>query len=77
MLLAAALVALPLLTACTVDPVDRSSGGSDAEVHTGPMRIAMITHGDDGGFWSIVRKGAEDCRRDPARRDPGLPGLRG
>ena len=60
MLLAAALVALPLVTACTVDPVDRSSGGTDAEVHTGPMRIAMITHGDDGGFWSIVRKGAED-----------------
>ncbi len=60
MLLAAALVALPL-AACTVDPVDRSSGGEDAAVHTGPMRIAMITHGDDGGFWSIVRKGAEDA----------------
>ena len=25
------------------------------------MRIAMITHGDDGGFWSIVRRGAEDA----------------
>jgi simple sugar transport system substrate-binding protein len=58
-LLAAALIALPL-AACTVDPVNRSSGGEEAAVHTGPMRIAMITHGDDGGFWSIVRKGAQD-----------------
>ena len=59
-LLACALVVLPLITACTVDPVNRASAGEDAAVHTGPMRIAMITHGDDGGFWSIVRKGAED-----------------
>jgi simple sugar transport system substrate-binding protein len=25
------------------------------------MRIAVITHGDDGGFWSTVRRGAEDA----------------
>ena len=61
LILAAALMALPLATACTVDPVNRSSGAQDTEVHTGPMRIAMITHGDDGGFWSIVRSGAEDA----------------
>jgi simple sugar transport system substrate-binding protein len=61
MVVAAALVALPLVAGCTIDPVDRSGGGTDAEVHTGPMRIAMITHGDDGGFWSIVRTGAEDA----------------
>lgn len=59
-LLAAALVVVPLISACTIDPVDRSSTGTDVEVRTGPMRIAMITHGDDGGFWSIVRKGAQD-----------------
>ncbi len=59
--LTAALMVLPLAAACTVDPVNRSSGTQDTEVHTGPMRIAMITHGDDGGFWSIVRTGAEDA----------------
>ncbi len=59
--LLAAAVALPLLGACTVDPVNRASGSAEPEVHTGPMRIAMITHGDNGGFWSIVRRGAEDA----------------
>lgn len=59
--LAAALVCAPVLAACTVDPVNRASVGDESEVHTGPMRIAMITHGDDGGFWSIVRNGAEDA----------------
>ncbi|HYN56122.1 MAG TPA: substrate-binding domain-containing protein [Motilibacterales bacterium] len=59
--LLAALVAVPLATACTVDPVNRAGGAEDVAVHTGPMRIAMITHGDDGGFWSIVRRGAQDA----------------
>ena len=60
--LAVALVALPLLAACTVDaPTASSTGGAAAEVHTGPIRIAMITHGDDGGFWSTIRRGAEDA----------------
>lgn len=60
--LAAALLVIPALVSCTVDPVTGSSdaGGGDAP-HVGPMRIAMITHGDNGGFWSIVRKGAEDA----------------
>ena len=61
MALLAALVAVPLVTACTIDPVNRAGGGEDVAVHTGPMRIAMITHGDDGGFWSIVRTGAQDA----------------
>lgn len=59
--IASALLVLPLLAACTIDPVNRSGEGAAGEVHTGPMRIAMITHGDDGGFWSIVRSGAEDA----------------
>lgn len=45
---------------CTVDPVTRGTA-TEAAVHTGPIRIAMITHGDDGGFWSIVRNGATDA----------------
>ncbi len=61
--LAVALLVLPALGSCTVDPSSGytvSTNPSD-QPFTGPMRIAMITHGDDGGFWSIVRKGAEDA----------------
>jgi simple sugar transport system substrate-binding protein len=60
---AAALLALPLLAACTVDPPTGggSAGGDSDAPHTGPMRIAVITHGDAGGFWSTVRRGAEDA----------------
>ena len=54
---------LPLLAACTVDPPSATTTNpnpSDAPF-TGPMRIAVITHGDDGGFWSTVRRGAQDA----------------
>ncbi|HEX6887349.1 MAG TPA: substrate-binding domain-containing protein [Candidatus Nanopelagicales bacterium] len=60
--LVAALLVVPL-TGCTVDPTSGTSpnpGASDSP-HTGPMRIAVITHGDAGGFWSTVRRGAEDA----------------
>jgi simple sugar transport system substrate-binding protein len=57
----AALVVLPLV-ACTVDPPTASSNPNPTdEPFTGPMRIAVITHGDDGGFWSTVRRGAQDA----------------
>jgi len=60
--LAAALLVLPLAAACTVDPPTATSNPNPSdEPFTGPMRIAVITHGDDGGFWSTVRKGAEDA----------------
>lgn len=51
------------LVGCTVDPVTSSSGSGGGALPTqdGPIRIAMITHGDDGGFWSIVRNGAQDA----------------
>ncbi|MGV1003388.1 MAG: substrate-binding domain-containing protein [Candidatus Nanopelagicales bacterium] len=59
---ATACVAACLLAACTVDPVTSAGGGGDgAEIPTGNIRIAMITHGDDGSFWSIVRRGAQDA----------------
>jgi simple sugar transport system substrate-binding protein len=54
--------ALLVLGACTVDPVNTSGPTqTGATQQSGPIRIAMITHGDDGGFWSIVRKGAKDA----------------
>lgn len=58
--LAAVLLSLPA-AACTVDPVAPSRDPAAPAVHEGPIRIAMITHGDDGGFWSIVRRGATDA----------------
>jgi simple sugar transport system substrate-binding protein len=59
--LAAALIVLPL-AACTVDPPTSSANPNPTdEPFTGPMRIAVITHGDDGGFWSTVRRGAQDA----------------
>lgn len=59
--LAVALLTLPALASCTVEPTTQGSASSDTAPHEGPIRIAMITHGDDGGFWSIVRKGATDA----------------
>jgi simple sugar transport system substrate-binding protein len=61
--LAVGLLALPVLAACTVDPTSGASGapGASDAPHTGPMRIAVITHGDAGGFWSTVRRGAEEA----------------
>lgn len=58
-----ACLAAGLLAACTVDPVSPSGGGGGggAEIPTGNIRIAMITHGDDGSFWAIVRRGAQDA----------------
>jgi simple sugar transport system substrate-binding protein len=54
---------LALLAACTVDPTAGAGAGTDPgdAPHTGPMRIAVITHGDAGGFWSTVRRGAEEA----------------
>ncbi len=49
------------LAACTVNPVPASGPDRPGAVDGGPIRIAMITHGDDGGFWSIVRRGAVDA----------------
>jgi len=30
------------------------------EVETGPLTIGMVTHGDGGSFWSVVKRGAQD-----------------
>lgn len=50
-----------ILAGCTVDPVTPGTQVGATVAPTGPVRIAMITHGDDGGFWSIVRNGANDA----------------
>jgi simple sugar transport system substrate-binding protein len=60
---AVAAVAALGLAGCTVDPTtgQTTNPNPSDQPFTGPMRIAMITHGDDGGFWSIVRRGATDA----------------
>lgn len=35
---------------------DTNAGGSD-------VKIAMVTHGDGGSFWSVAKKGAEDAAK--------------
>lgn len=63
--LPAAAVAFALgLSGCTVE-AHSSSSSSDAKVvdPDAPVRVSVITHGDAGGFWSTVRRGAEDAAK--------------
>jgi simple sugar transport system substrate-binding protein len=46
------------LTACS-SPAD--DGGSSGGTGDGELKLAMITHGDGGSFWSVAKKGAEDA----------------
>ena len=64
----AALLAVPLLAVAAC-----SSSGSSANGNTSsqagssascPYTFAVITHGDNGSFWSVVYKGAKDAARD-------------
>jgi simple sugar transport system substrate-binding protein len=48
------------LTACSSSD-DGDSGSSGSSSSDGDLTIAMITHGDSGSFWSVVKKGAEDA----------------
>jgi simple sugar transport system substrate-binding protein len=57
-----------------------SSGGTQAVNLTqdSGLTIAMVTHSDEGSFWSVVKKGAEQAAKDegvklvwsPANNDP-------
>jgi simple sugar transport system substrate-binding protein len=62
---------LALLAACTTSTNTTSGGGSGAAtVGAGstskgcPYTFAVITHGDNGNFWSVVYKGAKDAAAD-------------
>ena len=64
----AALLALPLalvLIAACSSSSSSSGGGSTAAPSGGcPYTFAVITHGDNGSFWSVVYKGAKDAAKD-------------
>jgi len=71
--LVACLGAVALLaTACGSSSSKSSTGGSTSAVNisagTGnkacSYKFALITHGDNGSFWSVVYKGAEDAASD-------------
>jgi simple sugar transport system substrate-binding protein len=56
---------LMLLAACTSS--GNNSGGSTASGAGGgtcPYTFAVITHGDNGNFWSVVYKGAKNAAAD-------------
>jgi len=59
-----ALLAAPLLliTACSSSS-SGSSSGTTTTAASGqcPYTFAVITHGDNGSFWSVVYKGAKDA----------------
>lgn len=70
----AALAALLLVvSACTSSGTSTTAGGSSATTgeggtsdtvdlsQGGDIDIYMVTHSDDGVFWSVVKKGAEDA----------------
>ena len=60
--LVAALATLLLLAGCS----SSSSGSSKTGAAAGscPYTFAVITHGDNGNFWSVVYKGAKDAAKD-------------
>jgi simple sugar transport system substrate-binding protein len=60
---------------------DQSSGGGTQAVNLtegGDLTFAMVTHSDEGSFWSVVKKGAQQAAKDegvkliwsPSNNDP-------
>ncbi len=59
---------------------DKGSGGTQAVNLTqgSDLKFAMVTHSDEGSFWSVVKKGAEQAAKDegvqlvwsPSNNDP-------
>jgi simple sugar transport system substrate-binding protein len=57
---------------------DSSDGGNVALTQGSDLTIAMVTHSDEGSFWSVVKKGAEQAAKDqgvkliwsPSNNDP-------
>ena len=53
---------LLLLAACSSSSSSSDSGGGGGAGCT--YTFAVITHGDNGNFWSVVYKGAKDAAKD-------------
>ncbi|GAA4530640.1 sugar ABC transporter substrate-binding protein [Amycolatopsis samaneae] len=57
---------LLLLSACTGPAAEpKAATGAPAPADTGPLRIAVITHGTAGdAFWNVVKNGAEQAGKE-------------
>jgi simple sugar transport system substrate-binding protein len=49
------------LSACSSSSSSGSSSTASGGAGGTKLKIAMITHGDGGSFWSVAKKGAEDA----------------
>jgi simple sugar transport system substrate-binding protein len=65
-LVVALLSALLLIAACSGSsaPQKKSTGASGGASGSCPYTFAVITHGDNGNFWSVVYKGARNAAKD-------------
>jgi len=61
------------------DTATNDDSGDDVQLTQGSdLTIAMVTHSDEGSFWSVVKKGAEQAAKDqgvklvwsPSNNDP-------
>jgi simple sugar transport system substrate-binding protein len=61
------------------NPVQSKKGNSDVNLTQGSnLTFAMVTHSDEGSFWSVVKKGAQQAAQDegvkliwsPSNNDP-------
>jgi simple sugar transport system substrate-binding protein len=79
-----ALGALALVAGCGGGDDNKANGGSSGGTQAvnltqgSDLTIAMVTHSDEGSFWSVVKKGAEQAAKDegmklvwsPSNNDP-------
>mgnify|MGYP001285144945 CR=1 FL=1 len=65
-LIAAGALGLAACSGGTSNDGDSGDGGSNGSGSgdnggSSDVRIAMVTHGDGGSFWSVAKRGAEDA----------------
>ncbi|MGI9093036.1 MAG: substrate-binding domain-containing protein [Mycobacteriales bacterium] len=58
------LAALSLAAACTSNSPKKTNDSTGSKSGSCPYTFAVITHGDNGTFWSVVYKGAKDAAKD-------------
>ncbi len=60
-----AVAAAVLVSACGSSSTSSGTGSSSVNLTGGcKFTFAMITHGDTGSFWSVVKKGSEQAAKD-------------
>jgi simple sugar transport system substrate-binding protein len=49
-------------------PAAAFARGASTKASTGKIKIAVVTHGDTGSFWSVFKKGVDQATKDLAGR---------